>query len=393
MAYEHHKPTQPWIKDALPVLLVLLIAVHVLAMPPRNRRKGERLTEGQGPSFENEAEETRIIVASHLASFVVLHFVRFRLLELHNQSFSLLVQNFKDCCFDVSGPVKALILDGSKDHQANNLNGYKLIFVTIALFKIQLNLPLRRMTKGSKALRTLRVTTTSPCSASCEFGRVRKLPGNSFLTLQNTFLYNHKPPSIFVTVDPSLSSHEFWKMKMGKGVIFTVAMVDTSIMWSEQTVAGIQPQTLFPGLLAGSSGSETKFEERSDGSSSIANLLAGLAYSVAQGLVAELKSKEEYEACDVRNPIKMYTEGLHSIPLESKGMRYFVSTQPQNCKNGLKLHIEVLPQGQGITDNKYSTLSDFQAAAPTTPSASTRYAQSTVLSLSVLFFLIIYLAY
>lgn len=120
---------------------------------------------------------------------------------------------------------------------------------------------------------------------------------------------------------------------------------------------------------------------------------AGLAYSVAQGLVAELKSKEEYEACDVRNPIKMYTEGLHSIPLESEGMRYFVSTQPQNCKNGLKLHIEVLPQGQGITDNKYSTLSDFQAAAPTTPSASTRYAQSTVLSLSVLFFLIIYLAY
>ncbi|WVZ19661.1 hypothetical protein V8G54_006983 [Vigna mungo] len=53
MAYEHHKPTQPWIKDALPVLLVLLIAVHVLAMPPRNRRKGERLTEGQGPLFVN----------------------------------------------------------------------------------------------------------------------------------------------------------------------------------------------------------------------------------------------------------------------------------------------------------------------------------------------------
>ncbi|KOM42082.1 hypothetical protein LR48_Vigan04g228000 [Vigna angularis] len=32
MAYGHHKPTQPWIQDALPVLLVLLIAVHVLAM-------------------------------------------------------------------------------------------------------------------------------------------------------------------------------------------------------------------------------------------------------------------------------------------------------------------------------------------------------------------------
>lgn len=34
---------------------------------------------------------------------------------------------------------------------------------------------------------------------------------------------------------------------------------DRSNMWSEQTVVGIQPQTLFPGLLAGSSGLEIKF--------------------------------------------------------------------------------------------------------------------------------------
>lgn len=120
---------------------------------------------------------------------------------------------------------------------------------------------------------------------------------------------------------------------------------------------------------------------------------AGLTYSVAQGLVAELKSKEEYEACDVSNPIKMYTEGLHTIPLESEGMRYFVSSQPENCKNGLKLHIEVLPKGQGITKKKYSTLSDYEAAAPTTPSASTRYGHSTVLVLTVMFCVILGLAY
>jgi len=114
---------------------------------------------------------------------------------------------------------------------------------------------------------------------------------------------------------------------------------------------------------------------------------------VAQGLVAELKSKEEYEACDVSNPIKMYTEGLHTIPLESEGMRYFVSSQPENCKNGLKLHIEVLPKGQGITKKKYSTLSDYEAAAPTTPSASTRYGHSTVLVLTVMFCVILGLAY
>ncbi|BAT87526.1 hypothetical protein LR48_Vigan09g196700 [Vigna angularis] len=177
-------------------------------------------------------------------------------------------------------------------------------------------------------------------------------------------------------------------MKMGKGIIFTVAMV--VICLGGKGVAGHEHHVV---------GADRGWDPTSD----LVSWSSGrifrvgdqiwLAYSVAQGLVAELKSKEEYEACDVRNPIKMYREGLHAIPLESEGMRYFVSTQPQNCKNGLKLHIEVLPQGQGITDNKYSTLSDFQAAAPTTPSASTRYGQSTMLLITVLFFLIIYLAY
>ncbi|ESW08953.1 hypothetical protein PHAVU_009G088450 [Phaseolus vulgaris] len=32
MAYEQHKPTRPWIQDALPMLVVILIAAHVLAM-------------------------------------------------------------------------------------------------------------------------------------------------------------------------------------------------------------------------------------------------------------------------------------------------------------------------------------------------------------------------
>jgi len=71
---------------------------------------------------------------------------------------------------------------------------------------------------------------------------VRKLPGNSFLALQNTFIYNRKPPSIFVTVDSSLSSPtittsgEYWKIEMGKGIVFTVAMV--VICLSGKGVAG-----------------------------------------------------------------------------------------------------------------------------------------------------------
>ncbi|KAL9313214.1 hypothetical protein ACSQ67_018666 [Phaseolus vulgaris] len=32
MVYEQHKPTRPWIQDALLMLVVILIAAHVLAM-------------------------------------------------------------------------------------------------------------------------------------------------------------------------------------------------------------------------------------------------------------------------------------------------------------------------------------------------------------------------
>lgn len=177
-------------------------------------------------------------------------------------------------------------------------------------------------------------------------------------------------------------------MKMGKGIIFSVALVvlclgGKGVAGQEQHVVGADrgwdPTS---DLVSWSSGRLFRVGDQ-----------IWLTYSVAEGLVAEVESKEEYEACDVRNPIKMYTEGLHAIPLESEGMRYFVSSEAQNCKNGLKLHIEVLPKGQGIANKKYSTLSDFEAAAPTTPSAATRFGHSTVLLLTLMFCVIIGLAY
>ncbi|OVA10063.1 Plastocyanin-like [Macleaya cordata] len=62
------------------------------------------------------------------------------------------------------------------------------------------------------------------------------------------------------------------------------------------------------------------------------------------GSISELKSREEYESCDVSNPIKMYTDGVvDKVSLDGEGTRYFVSTKSDNCKNGLKLHVEVLP--------------------------------------------------
>ncbi|CAJ1962614.1 unnamed protein product [Sphenostylis stenocarpa] len=173
-------------------------------------------------------------------------------------------------------------------------------------------------------------------------------------------------------------------MKMGKVIIFSVALVVMCLGATAQVhhvVGADRGWDPTSDLVSWSSGRVFRVGDQ-----------IWLTYSVAQGLVAELKSKEEYEACDVSNPIKMYTEGLHTIPLEREGKRYFVSSESENCKNGLKLHIEVMPKAQGITNTKFSTLSD-EAAAPTTPSASTRYGHSSVLMLTVIFCVTMGLAY
>lgn len=119
-------------------------------------------------------------------------------------------------------------------------------------------------------------------------------------------------------------------------------------------------------------------------------LSAGLAYSAAEGLVAELESREEYESCNVSNPIMMYTEGLHTIPLEREGIRYFVSSDSENCKNGLKLHVDVQPKA---SPSRASPIAQAVVAdGPTTPSSSTRFGHNVILSL-LLSCVIVVLAY
>ncbi|XAR53837.1 hypothetical protein NMG60_11022535 [Bertholletia excelsa] len=100
-------------------------------------------------------------------------------------------------------------------------------------------------------------------------------------------------------------------------------------------------------------------------------------YSAAQEKIVELKSKEEFEACDVSNPIRMYTDGLHSVPLEHEGIRYFASGKPESCKNGLKLHVDVQPQSEPADSahNRLRVASSKEAGVvaadgPTTPSGS-----------------------
>ncbi|KAK9151479.1 hypothetical protein Syun_009788 [Stephania yunnanensis] len=69
------------------------------------------------------------------------------------------------------------------------------------------------------------------------------------------------------------------------------------------------------------------------------------AYSAAEEMIAELKSKEEFESCDVSNPIRTYADGLNIVPLVDEGHRYFASSKAEKCKNGLKLHVDVAPIG------------------------------------------------
>ncbi|KAF5178460.1 Early nodulin-like protein [Thalictrum thalictroides] len=88
------------------------------------------------------------------------------------------------------------------------------------------------------------------------------------------------------------------------------------------------------------------------------------SYSGPQESISELRTKEEFESCDITNPIKMYTDGVNKVDLNGEGIRYFVSSKPENCKNGLKLHVEVLPKSQPQSQPNILYVSDL-AAGPT----------------------------
>ncbi|WCJ28119.1 hypothetical protein M5689_009828 [Euphorbia peplus] len=96
-------------------------------------------------------------------------------------------------------------------------------------------------------------------------------------------------------------------------------------------------------------------------------------YSVAHGMIAELRTEEEYLSCDVRNAIKNYANGLDIISLDGVGIRYFASSNLESCKKGLKLPVHVMPiEPSDVVDpKKVSTSESLDVAdGPTTPSPS-----------------------
>ncbi|KAL8128833.1 hypothetical protein V2J09_017988 [Rumex salicifolius] len=82
-------------------------------------------------------------------------------------------------------------------------------------------------------------------------------------------------------------------------------------------------------------------------------------YSAAREKIVEVGSRDEYEACDLRNPIRMYSDGLTKVSLHGEGTRYFASANFNSCKMGLKLPVEIKPKS-----------STSVAFAPSSPSGA-----------------------
>ncbi|KAH8486027.1 hypothetical protein H0E87_027473 [Populus deltoides] len=106
-------------------------------------------------------------------------------------------------------------------------------------------------------------------------------------------------------------------------------------------------------------------------------------HSAAQGSIAEVETKEEYLTCDVSNPIRMYTDDSDGITLDGEGVRYFTSSSSDKCKNGLKLHVEVVvPEARTDTTTTAQVASegsDKAIAAPPESSAPSHFGASFAL--------------
>ncbi|XP_010928884.1 mavicyanin isoform X1 [Elaeis guineensis] len=100
-------------------------------------------------------------------------------------------------------------------------------------------------------------------------------------------------------------------------------------------------------------------------------------YSASRESIIRLGSKEEFESCELSNPIKMYTSGLDRVRLDGAGALYFSSGKLENCQNGLKLHVQVVPQVEAGGRGKQVMNAQELAAGPE-PSGSTYITSSTL---------------
>ncbi|KAJ6749465.1 hypothetical protein OIU85_000138 [Salix viminalis] len=68
---------------------------------------------------------------------------------------------------------------------------------------------------------------------------------------------------------------------------------------------------------------------------------------------------------------RMYSDDSDGISLDGEGVRYFTNSNSEKCRNGLKLHVEVVPDA--TTPEVTSEGSDKAIAAPPESSAASSH--------------------
>lgn len=79
----------------------------------------------------------------------------------------------------------------------------------------------------------------------------------------------------------------------------------------------------------------------------------------------------------------MYSKGLDKVSLNGEGARYFSSGKLEECKKGLKLHVEVMPRAKpgGSMSQKKVIAVDRETAALAPESSGSSHVKASFLVL------------
>ncbi|KAF5463258.1 hypothetical protein F2P56_019183 [Juglans regia] len=81
-------------------------------------------------------------------------------------------------------------------------------------------------------------------------------------------------------------------------------------------------------------------------------------------------SREDFESCNVRSPLNLYTSGRDSITMWKPGHFYYLCSFPGHCQAGQKVDIRVLIQPPNPTPSPSPSPSDPRTSSTPSPSPS-----------------------
>lgn len=81
-------------------------------------------------------------------------------------------------------------------------------------------------------------------------------------------------------------------------------------------------------------------------------------------------SKADYDSCQSSKPIKSYNDGSTTIPLSSKGKRYFICGTIGHCIQGMKIEVDTLASSDASPPAASPSPAVPSVAPETSPSSS-----------------------